>query len=547
MKSILFVVLVVSLLGCNSQRKLEPIQVSVLTSDHVNNPSDSLLHFWHIKDIILDTLAGISLDRALKDVIPFKKPNTVIVAVIDGEVDVNHPDIRPLLWSNPNEIPDNGIDDDKNGYIDDINGWNFIGNPDGVSAIYSHFEVARIVSMYQKEFSKYENESDSTKIPSSKEYTIYLKAKAIFDKELNLAKAIAQNGPKVVNDYAQAFENLKPHILEKDYTLDRLDSLSKIYPELKDDIALAKNSVTGNQTLAEMKSVLKMYQNTVKYYLNLDYNERELVGDNPNDLQDINYGNNQISNNYQILNHGTRVAGVISSIVNNKYFSEKIKIMPLVISNYGDEQDKDMALAIRYAVDNGAHIINISSSKKFSLHQNWVMDAIRYAEENDVLIITSAGNDSSNLDAYKLFNYPNDTDENNHEIVSNFIKVGASGFALTEGLYFIKSNYGKNEVDLFAPGVKIFTANEHKSHGFVEGTSFAAPVVSGIASIIRSLFPELTAPQVKKILMDSGLEFDILVNIKTSNGEIDQKPFNELSKTGKIVNLYNALLLAEEY
>jgi len=220
--------------------------------------------------------------------------------------------------------------------------------------------------------------------------------------------------------------------------------------------------------------------------------------------------------------------------------------MPLCISTYGDEHDKDMALAIRYAVANGASIINISSGKDYSLHSDWVEKEIIRAHNQDVLIVTSAGNDHLNLDQKEVFNYPNDTNSKGDEIVDNFIKVGASTNNLNKNIKRKSSNYGKTEVDIFAPGENIYTTSPNNTYSTKNGTSYAAPIVSGVAALIRSYYPSLSAAEVKDILMKSGTAYHIDIEIEQEDGSKKLVPFSELSKSGKIVNAYNALLLAEK-
>jgi subtilisin family serine protease len=287
--------------------------------------------------------------------------------------------------------------------------------------------------------------------------------------------------------------------------------------------------------------------------LNLDYNDREPIGDlYPDDLNYLNYGNNVVNFNTSLLDHGTLVAGVIAANrvndIGAKGITNAVKIMPLSISAYGDEHDKDMTLAIRYAVDNGASIINISSGKNFSLHQQWVNEAIKYAAKNDVLIITSAGNDGLDLDERNIFNYPNDTDDRDKEISNNFIKVGSSAYAIGESLFDTGSNYGQREVDIMAPGVEILTtAPLRDQYVSKSGTSFAAPIVTGIAALIRSYYPKLTAEEVKNIILESGVKYTLDVNISKDEEQPKMVPFTSLSRSGKIANAYYALKYAEEH
>eukprot|EP00218_Dolichomastix_sp_CCMP3274_P014570 CAMPEP_0170150440 /NCGR_PEP_ID=MMETSP0033_2-20121228/46421_1 /TAXON_ID=195969 /ORGANISM="Dolichomastix tenuilepis, Strain CCMP3274" /LENGTH=333 /DNA_ID=CAMNT_0010387473 /DNA_START=68 /DNA_END=1069 /DNA_ORIENTATION=+ len=329
-----------------------------------------------------------------------------------------------------------------------------------------------------------------------------------------------------------------------------LSGLWKI--KTKDTIVLnkikkLKDYIKNNTKYASRKATEQRY---LDIYLNVNYDERSIIGDNVDDIKDTVYGNNIIASDTTegAHTHAIKVAGIIGANRNNnvgiKGITNAVKIMPISISPYGDEQDKDMALGIRYAVNNGAKVINISSSKTFSLHQDWVLDALKYAEERDVLVVTSAGNNSEDLEKY--FNYPNDTNSRNKEVLTNFIKVGASSNFLNENLVHQTSNYGKKSVDIFAPGRYIYTTQANNTYNYSGGTSLSAPIVSGVVALIRSHYPNLTASEVKQIIMESGVSYDIMVNKPSTSKEKELVPFSSLSKSGKIVNAYNALLMAEE-
>jgi subtilisin family serine protease len=284
--------------------------------------------------------------------------------------------------------------------------------------------------------------------------------------------------------------------------------------------------------------------------LNLDYNERKEIGDDETDLNDVNYGNNIVNSNVKRMNHGTGMAGVIAAVRSNsigsKGISDKIKIMPIIISAFGDEHDKDMALAIRYAADNGAKVINISSGKYFSLRKEWVESAISYAEAKNVLIVNSAGNDNLELTLKGDLTYPNDSKLDGSAISNNFIKVGASSYDLSK-LKGSSSNYGYAEVDMFAPGVDIYTLDSTTGgYKTISGTSSAAALTSGIAALIWSYYPSLNASEVKYILINSGIRYENIVSIETKDKKIISEKFQNLSKNGKILNAYFALKLAEK-
>ena len=503
-------------------------------------------HIWQHKDIIKDTIAGISLDRAYKELqLLNKKSNTVIVAVLDMRIHKDHEDIKDFIWKNVNEIPNNGIDDDKNGYIDDTNGWNFLGNSDGEQTYRANFEYVRILRELNENFENINSkEIDSGKL---KDYQVYLQAKEAYNEEIGYVKRKIRsiNYKKVRKDFLE--KQLEKTYSNTKLTLENLQNLkpndSRIKKNIQALIKLKKDSVKDISDLALEKRYLDLY-------LNIDFKERAIINDDVNNINDINYGNGNITsdNSEGSHTHAIKVAGIIAANRSNqigvKGIANNVKIMPVAISPYGDEQDKDVALAIRYAVDNGAKIINISSSKYFSMHRNWVMDALKYAEEKDVLVVTSAGNEAENLD--KKQNYPDDTDEKNNEVLKNFLKVGASTYELNENIVHYTSNYGKESVDIFAPAKNIYTTYPNNAYGFSSGTSYSAPVVSGIAALIRSYYPNLSASEVKTIILNSGVTINWEVNKPPTTNNKELVPFSTLSKSGKIVNAYNALLMAEE-
>lgn len=210
----------------------------------------------------------------------------------------------------------------------------------------------------------------------------------------------------------------------------------------------------------------------------------------------------------------------------------------------GSENDKDVALAIRYAVDNGAKIINMSFGKTLSENPQWIKEAFLYAEMHDVLLVAGSGNNSRDNDI-KPF-YPIDYDEQTGiEYCKNFIKVGA---ITSDGdKYFLAyfTNYGKKTVDIFAPGYFLKTTDPIVGYSYRDGTSMSSPIVSGVAALVRSYYPKLKASEVKKIILQSGVSINLNVQVPGEK-EGTLKPFKELSKSGKVVNAYNALLMAKE-
>lgn len=488
------------------------------------------LENWFLADIERDTIPGISMIRLNEFLKEKERKENILVAVIDGKFDINHKDLKNNIFTNKLEIPYNNIDDDNNGYIDDINGWNFLGNENGEQQIFAKYEKTRIVDYYL---------NNKTNLDEKE----YLEIEKSFKHDLKISNNIIRVAPKLIEEYIQALNIISLYFKEEELSTKILDSLRLTNKEFKKSIDDLYPWVKSKTTLKMLNEDFIYHQNRVNYFLNLEYNDRNYVGDNPDDFFDKHYGNPLVSSNSDTLGHGTYVMGVISKIINHTS-SEFCKILPISISINGDEQDKDIAYAIRYAVDMGAEIINISSSKEYSLHKEWVNDALRYAQDNDVLIVTSAGNLS--LDLESNLNFPDDVIDGK-EFVTNFLKVGNSTFELNNKLKRSFSNYGSTTVDIFAPGSKIYTTSFNNSYEYVFGTSYSAPIVSGIAALIRSYYPSLTASEVKQILMDSGVEYDILVDVPTKENPNRQLPFNGLSKSGKIVNAYNAMLMAEEY
>ncbi len=509
--------------------------------------SDQQLQNWHHKDYQQDTLPGVSLEKLYKSGLldSYKKTQEIIVAVIDTKIDIDHIDLKGQLWVNEDEIANNGKDDDNNGYIDDMVGWDFLGNTKGEYIKYQSAEVVRIIQKFRDKFeAKEETEIDSKELAN---YKLYVKAKKALEEDITGLKNPISFFNEWLNSYATASAKIKEITKKEDINIDVLNS---VLNSNKDSIIVKhanflKTAIENNQTEATYKHYSKWYTDMLTTTYNVDYKERTITGDNPDDITDVNYGYNTVSGEVP-FNHSIVVSGVIGANRDNNLgamgFSKNIKVMPIVMVASGDEHDKDIALAVRYAVDNGARVINMSWGKKFSLHQNWVLDAIKYAESKNVLIVHGAGNDATNSD--KLKYYPNDYHSDlDAELVSNFITVGASGYKLDENIIASFSNYGKKSVDVFAPGLKVYTTKEYSKFGFSRGTSLAAPMVSGLAGLLLTHFPELSAKDLKKIIMESGNTFDIPVNVM-DNGDKKSISFKELSKSGKIINAYNAFLMA---
>jgi cell wall-associated protease len=538
MKYKLSIILILIFLCFSCQRKSVylPIKKTTLLLQKIDSID---LKNWHFKDIEMDTVPGISLNRAYDSLLYKKKTEPVIVAILDNEVDLNHDEFKGKLWVNQNEVANNGIDDDGNGYIDDLNGWNYLGNLKGKNNLYVNFEHTRIVRKGKNYFDKVDtlnlSKNDSTA------FLKYKVAKLKFERSYSFYLMEKENFVGLYDDFFEAKKTISDRINNEDFNTEELEKMRLDYDEkFKDACDLL---IELKQYGVEDAYIIRQRDQSVKWFetfVNLDYNDREIQGDNPEDLMDIGYGNNKLSENIAVLDHGTPMAGIITGI----FKSENIKILPLAISCYGDEHDKDITLAIRYAVDNGAKVINMSFYKEMSMRQDWVLDAIKYASDNDVLIVSIAGNDGLNLN--KELKYPNDRLSDGSEVSDNFILVGASNYKVNKDFKLSYSSYGSIDVDLFAPGDNIYTTapfNEYDAES--NGTSSAGAITSGVAALIRSYYPDLTASQVKHILMDSGIEYTLEVSTPTEEDPDKTTPFNQLSKSGKVLNAYNALLMAE--
>ncbi|HLF51026.1 S8 family serine peptidase [Flavobacterium sp.] len=524
--------------------------------DYIKNPTTTYRNElpiniraqWQHLDIEKDTLAGTSLNRAYKEIIKNKKGKEIIVAVIDTDIDINHEDLKPAIWINKKEIPHNGIDDDKNGYTDDVNGWNFLGNAKGESISYANITPIRILRNLKKKYSHYPNFEGNIK-----DSLLYVKTKNQFKKDLEDLNELKKYASQNLKSYRESFKKVEAQLHKNNFEIDEIDNLyrkcKKENASLTQEVLTLRNFIRLGKDYTELINDSIKVQDKFRTSYNEDYHDRAIIGDNDLDLKDTHYGNNNVSKNAKWTYHGTIVSGVIGANRKNKIgiegFSDQIKIMPILAVPYGGyEHEKDINLAIHYAVDNGAKVINMSFGNTSGDHTDWIKEAFLYAQEHDVLLIAGAGNDSSDNDI-KPF-YPIDYDEQTGvEFCDNFIKVGA--ITLDGDKYFLAhfTNYGKKTVDLFAPGYFLKTTDPIVGYSYRDGTSMAGPIVTGVAALIRSHYPKLTAKQVKNIILESGVAYKLDVVVPgEKNGLL--KPFTELSKSGKVVNAYNALLLAEE-
>jgi cell wall-associated protease len=511
---------------------------------------------WHLLDKEKDGVYGISLDKAY-DFLRLKnlKSNPVLVAVIDSGVDTLQEDLIHILWTNPGEIPGNGIDDDHNGYVDDIHGWNFIGGKDGRNVKDDSQEEGRVYYKYKDEFDNKKIRTDSMSVEGREHYHMWVKAK----------KKIMGDGTddgvdllmlkRVVNACIKSDSLLQVSMGKKEYTGNDLDTFqakdmesrtarSVLLYLFKENHIMDMTNTTFITDFSEQadreEKKMEIKETAPKNY------RRDIVQDNENDIKDSIYGNNDIMATDPM--HGTHVSGIIGAERNNSIgvngIADNVRIMMIRAVPNGDEHDKDIALAIRYAVNNGAKVINMSFGKNLSPQKSWVDDAVKYAESKGVLLIHAAGNDAENVDT--VDNFPNPNYKNSRSQAKNWITVGASSDPLAEESFKSYtasfSNYGKKEVDVFAPGTRIYsTLPGGNKYGNLDGTSMAAPVVTGVAALLLEYFPTLTPEEIKYCIEKSA----VMPATKAKKPGTDEMVLlSELSTSGGILNAYGAVKLA---
>lgn len=503
---------------------------------------------WHLQDKATDGYYGISLNKAY-DFVQKKKSQPVIVAVIDSGVDTTHEDLKPVLWRNPKEIPGNGIDDDKNGYVDDVYGWNFLGGRDGRNVKEDSYEAARVYHKYKE---KYKGITDPSTVPAEERETFIMWKRAEKD---------VVGKPKTESIDVVFYRKLYNAAVKSDSILrTAMQKETFTGAEVEAYTPDGEPAKKAKKTYVEILGAFNMMESSNKDFLEglddfisgeekkIDAGVKppkeyrgDIVKDNYYDFNDRFYGNNDVMANTPM--HGTHVSGIIGAARNNGIgvdgVASNVRIMTLRVVPDGDEHDKDIALAIRYAVDNGAKVINMSFGKGFSPEKHWVDEAVRYAESKGVLLVQAAGNSSANIDT--AYNFPTKYFKDNNSAATNWITVGASG-PEDKTLVADFSNYGKQEVDVFAPGVKIYsTLPGGKNYGNQQGTSMASPVVAGLAAFIMSYYPELSPAQVKYAIEKSVNKANVRV-IDPGSGE--EVGLSDISASGGIINAYEAIKIA---
>ncbi|MGH1339022.1 MAG: S8 family peptidase [Aureispira sp.] len=499
---------------------------------------------WYNLDMGDDNVHGVSSEKAYKELLKDKKSKTVIVAIIDSGVDEEHEDLKEVMWVNKGEIAGNGIDDDKNGYIDDINGWNFIGGADGDNVNKDSYELTRVYGYLKG------------KKRNKKEEARYKKIKEEFESKVEGMQGNLQQMTMIAGVLTSIKDGLagKPATAENIKAMKAEDEKTKMAKKLFETVFLPQilaekteqDVIDIDELMESINGAKDYYQSSLEYGYNEEFNPRTIVGDDYTKSSEKYYGNNDVTG--PDASHGTHVAGIVGAVrtntLGNKGVADNVLLMSVRAVPDGDERDKDVANSIRYAVDNGAKIINMSFGKGFSYDKKCVDKAVRYAERKGVLLVHAAGNSSLNTDIED--NYPNRyKGDKETKSYSNWIEVGALSWKSGAEAPAVFSNYGKKNVDLFAPGVDIYSTVPGSEYDAFSGTSMASPVTAGVAALVWSYYPELTVKELRKVLIESTIKKSDYVNLPGSGGE-KQVEFGDLSNTSGVVNAYAALKMAEE-
>lgn len=504
---------------------------------------------WYNLDYETHGVRGISTEKAY-ELLKGKTPTPVIVGVLDGGVDYKHEDLKDVMWTNAKEIAGNGKDDDNNGYVDDVHGWNFLGNAQGENVQYDNLEVTRLIRLYEP---KYISVLPSTPLSEAerREFVAYQKMISDYTSKLDQANFGNLNYGRLKEEVDIMIQKIGKE--PKDIVKADLDSYTPNSERQKMALRMTKrelDNTTFEKFYKDLEAGVKYYKAQVDYHLNKDYDPRNIVGDNYDDATERHYGNGDVKG--PDADHGTHVAGIIGAKRHNGIgidgVANSVQIMAVRLVPDGDERDKDVANGIRYAVDNGAKVINMSFGKGYVYNKRAVDEAIKYAEEKDVLLVHAAGNDSKDIDVVK--NYPMKYYTDSLEAIvgeaSNWITVGATSSGLDGDLLATFSNYGYKSVDVFAPGVKINSTMPESTYKEQDGTSMAAPVVSGLAAMLRAYYPDFSAKEIKDIILKSVSKVDEKVKIKV-DGATKKVYLDEISVTGGIVNARKAVEEAERY
>ncbi len=545
--------------------------MNVTAQEHEPAPKD-----WFHQSID-NGIYGVNTEKAytfLKEKGRIAQP--IIVGILDSGVDAEHEDLKEIMWVNTDEVAGNGVDDDQNGYIDDVHGWNFLGNADGTNVSGDNLEITRLYVQYRPMFEDLKDRKIKKNIKKyAEEYEIYSKGKELIEENaaknksrINELKAQREQLVVYESQFNMAFKNVRE--LLKTETVSSEDIKSFLQNNQVDDqrtyAALGmlyeatekspEKSINLNEVeqgfqellqtdLKNISDYIQYLESKSNYHYNPDIDTREIIGDDYSNKKEAFYGNNDVKG--PDAQHGTHVAGLVAAVRHNGIgmdgVADHVQIMGVRVVPDGDERDKDVANGIIYAVDNGAKILNMSFGKSYSPDKSVVDDAIRYAEKKGVLLMHAAGNDSKDLNVED--NFPTNITHND-TIAKNWITIGAST-PHPEALAADFSNYGSKTVDLFSPGTEIYSTTPDNQYETLQGTSMASPIATGVAAMVWSYYPELTVYELRDILLQSVNVYKGTVPTPSEEEPKPAQPFTSLSTTGGVIDAYNAVRLADEF
>ncbi|HKL88333.1 MAG TPA: S8 family peptidase, partial [Salinibacter sp.] len=451
---------------------------------------------------------GLATRTAYETVLKDRTPrDTVTVAIIDSGIDVGHEDLTSTTWTNADEVPGNDTDDDNNGYVDDVNGWNFIGGNNGKNVNQDTYELTRIYVDLRKQF----GDTDSSAVaPENRDaYRRFQEIKTTFQDKREQAKQELSNVRKARDAVEFSEKVLTNHLGTDTLSREAIDTISTSKQEVSRARDILLYFYRQNLSPQDIYDYYDHLNRKVEYNYNPDFNPRSIVGDNYSDKTERVYGNNDVAG--PDPSHGTHVGGIVAADRNNGIgingIADAVRIMSIRAVPNGDERDKDVANAIRYAVDNGADVINMSFGKAYSPHKEVVDAAVRYADSLGVLMVHAAGNDGENVDSTS--NYPTRRYLDGGQ-ADLWIEVGASSWKGEPNLAAPFSNYGDETVDVFAPGRAIYSTVPGNKYEQNDGTSMAAPMVSGVAALIMAYYPTLTPNQVRQIILETATSYETI-------------------------------------
>lgn len=565
-QSFVLVLLIIGLVGCSSSKEVmtaEPVtQPEISSAEEAPQPStppveeaaemvpemdaeETMKQRWMHLEGQGGRFMGVDTDKAYAEHLSMNQPKrTVVVAVIDSGIDIEHEDLKDVLWTNEDEVAGNGIDDDKNGYVDDVHGWNFIGGPNGEQISDDTFEVTR---EFVRLNAKYEEVDPSGLTGEEKEdYEYYQKVRTAFDEEKAELQGLLANIDNALGVWEAAHGIMSDFLGKEDYSMEAVTNVQTA----REDVLRSKEIITYFGSLDLTREQVREERDKIEGYLakglNPEFDPRDLVGDDYSNQEERIYGNNSVEG--PDAKHGTHVAGIIAASRGNGVgmdgIANAVEIMTIRAVPNGDERDKDIANAIRYAADNGAHVINMSFGKGFSPYKYVVDEAIVYAQSKNVLMVHAAGNDAEDND--EIMHFPVPLIDGHADVLDSWIEVGASNWEYIDKLAANFSNYGQENVDVFAPGVDIYSTTPDDTYESLGGTSMAAPVVSGIAALVMAYYPSFTAAEVKDIIIDSAVSYKGQHVVLPGTEDDKMIDFGELSRSGAVVNAYGALKLAGE-